>query len=620
MNKPPFNVRIVDPKEYITKWGLLPVTNHAIYESSSTRFHPDGFFSEVIFGPIGSNERLVKKGYIDLHTTVITPHIYKQLLTLKNYYQDILSGRVYAYFDEEMHDFVKTTKDDPNGKTGYSFFISHLKDIEFPETGSNIRHMKIELLHKYSDRLLMRQLIVIPAGMRDARNDDGQVKSEDINKIYFSLLSLSKAMPDDDSEESPLFDTIRYQIQNKVQQVFQYIANLFDGKGGFAQSKYAARSVVWGARNVITAPPIDRITSADSPAMLKSDEAEVPLFQAIKECQPLLINKLNTIFFNQIFTSQSLQIPLIQASTQKLQMHSISQDTLQLFTTADGITELSNKFREASFQMKPITVPIEDDTTDTYYLYMVYDAGDTIYFTRNTEEFCSLYKKEFQYDVDKIPSIKDITYNNNDYVITGDAALAIYGMDITVNTCTIEVSDKLYDTIKSTLTKQNDAEYDPHGICIKHGNFNMLNTDAYQLSNYRIAAAKTLLQYYEYETTPLESKRKIKFLKSIIPDTSLFRPMTYAEMFYIAAYSALQGKCCTATRYPVLNLQGISTFKIHVSTTEPSRSVVLKDVNNRIHDGIVLPNYPKMDEPIKASMSMHPCSLGNFDGKCDCHH
>ena len=110
-------------------------------------------------------------------------------------------------------------------------------------------------------------------------------------------------MPDDDSEESPLFDTIRYQIQNKVQQVFQYIANLFDGKGGFAQSKYAARSVVWGARNVITAPPIDRITSADSPAMLKSDEAEVPLFQAIKECQPLLINKLNTIFFNQIFTA-----------------------------------------------------------------------------------------------------------------------------------------------------------------------------------------------------------------------------------------------------------------------------------------------------------------------------
>lgn len=84
----PFNITILDPEEFIERKGCLPVTVHSMYEPSTSRFHPDGLFSEVIFGQVGTPERLTKRGYIDLHTTIITPHLYKQLLTLKGYYKD----------------------------------------------------------------------------------------------------------------------------------------------------------------------------------------------------------------------------------------------------------------------------------------------------------------------------------------------------------------------------------------------------------------------------------------------------------------------------------------------------------------------------------------------------
>ena len=63
--KPPLNIRILDPNKYVQEHQALPVSNPAIFESSSRRFHPDGFFSEVIFGPSGSNERLVHRGYVE---------------------------------------------------------------------------------------------------------------------------------------------------------------------------------------------------------------------------------------------------------------------------------------------------------------------------------------------------------------------------------------------------------------------------------------------------------------------------------------------------------------------------------------------------------------------------
>lgn len=627
--KPPLNVTIVDPQNYIDKWGLLPVSNHSIYEPSSSKFHPDGFFSEVIFGQIGSSTRLVKKGYVNLRTNIITPHLYNQLVKLKGFYKDILSGSQYAYFDPQLKDFVKTTEDDPNGSTGYTFFTEHLKEINFLESGSNIRHMRIELFKKYADRIFIRQLLVIPAGMRDIRESNGMTSSEEINKLYFAVLSLTQALPEDDSGlgDSRIFDGIRYQIQNKVQEIYNYLADLMDGKGGFAQSKYASRAIVYAGRNVITASPITRAVAPDSPQMFSIDEVEVPLYQALKEAQPLIINKLTKIFFEHIFNSQSSQVSVVDEKY-RLNLHPISQKVMKKFTTAEGIGELINEFRDPHSQMRPVTVEVEDSDT-LMFLYMVYDTGKDIYMFRDVNDFIASYTRENTYSLDNLTNLDYVKdYSPSEFIILGSSALRAYGMEHYNQDLDILVSDTLFETIKKSgeFTRQDNGCWrcDKDGKCVDVYNEVLAKSNItfaeekkhiYKLGQYQLFSPKTLLDTYRKSNRP-KDKYKIEFLESIVPEREKMRPLTYAEMMYVAAYAALNKRHATATRQPVLNLEGIQLYKIHVLSTQPNRIVNFKQPGSD-QTVMVLPNYPKMNEVMKMSLSVHPATLDAYGGDHD---
>ena len=79
----PLSMSIIDTEEYVRRKDCMPVTSYAMYEPSTERFHPDGLYSEVIFGQLGSSQRFIRRAFIDLHTKVITPHLYKQIIELK---------------------------------------------------------------------------------------------------------------------------------------------------------------------------------------------------------------------------------------------------------------------------------------------------------------------------------------------------------------------------------------------------------------------------------------------------------------------------------------------------------------------------------------------------------
>ena len=66
--KAPFNFWIMDVNNYIFLNGLKEVKTQLIYEPSTSNFHPEGLYSEEIFGQIGSPQRVATLGYIDLHT------------------------------------------------------------------------------------------------------------------------------------------------------------------------------------------------------------------------------------------------------------------------------------------------------------------------------------------------------------------------------------------------------------------------------------------------------------------------------------------------------------------------------------------------------------------------
>lgn len=490
--KAPFNITLIDPDEYITRKGLLPVTSHAIYESSSNMFHNEGLFSETIFGEVGSTARLSKRGYINLKAKVFTPHIYKQIVSLKSYYKDILAGKEYAVFDEEEHDFIRATLDTPNANTGFKFFMDNYPKIEFKDTGSLKRADKLLILEKYKDITFMTKLIVIPAGVRDVREKDGRVTSEDINKYYNKVLSLAESLPDDNLED-PIFDIVRFQIQNTIMTIYSYISDLLDGKGGFAQSKYTARAITWATRNVITAPAISRVDKPDSPNAFKIDETMVPLFQAMKSAQPLVINKLNNMFFRTVFGNQTENISVINPDTLQLEYHKFPMSTVMSYVNSDGIADFINKYRDIHDQQKDVY--IEGADGKKFYLYLVYDDNNEVYIFRNKEDFLSLKPEA---DIAKI------------------------------------------------------------------------------------------------------------------------RPMTKTEMCYLATYEATVDKHASVTRYPILNFEGIQIYKIHLTTTEPSRIVTVKSGADE-NVSITCPEYPIVKPVIKLkqSASVHTATLAAYDGDHD---
>ena len=629
----PFNIQILEPNEYIQRKNILPVSSHAMFEASTSRFHPEGLFSEVIFGQVGSSERLIRRGFFDLKTRIISPHIYKQIMTLKSFYRDIAAGKEYAVFDPQLKDLVRVTRDDPEGRTGYAFFIETLPKIEFKETESTKRSDKIAILKKYADRIFMTRFIILPAGVRDVREENGRIAPEEINKLYLGLLSLTQAMPEQETND-PVFDSIRYQIQTKVQQIYTYIADLFDGKGGFGQSKYAARNVVYSSRNVITAATVSRVSEPESPNAFSANEVLVPLFQGMKGATPLIINKLKTVFFEQIFGSQSMSIPAINPTTLKLEYKEIDSAEMKKFTTSEGINSFITGFRNSNMHFSPVTVRVKNGEGkkgfSNYFLYLVYDDGKNVYPFRNIDDFFQFYGNKDRYSISEVDNLGYVDHlNPSDFMILGSTALRVFGMVNYNQDIDILVSEEIMDTIRkdpefekqsNNVYRRKDGKVDVYNdLILKEAKTSFKEYKhqySIQIDKFFFETPAHLLEVYQ-TSNRMKDKGKIEFLKTIVVDTSCIRPMTHVEMCYMASFAALRDKYATATRYPVLNLEGIAPFKIHLVSTTPSRVVTLRRLQEQGSADIVLPEYPRLDSTVKTSLSVHPSTLDKYNGDYD---
>ena len=631
--KAPFNISVIDPIEYIQRKECLPVSSHSVYESSTQLFHPDGLFSEVIFGQVGSKERLIKRGFIDLHTKLINPHLFKQWMRLKGLYKDVISGKKYAYFDKEAKDLVATTPTDPNANTGYNFFLSVIPKIQLTENDSIQRNNRIRVLKEYADRMFIDKMIVLPAGVRDVKISNGRASSDEINKIYLSLLSLAKSLPTDGTED-PLYDVIRYQMQLKIQAIYDYIINIIRGKHGFAQGKYTARAIVYSNRNVITAAITSRTPSANSPSVFSIDEIQVPLYQAMKGAVPMIVHKLNTGFFEQVFDKQSSTVSLINPETFRLEYHEVSAPELTKYTTLEGIEKIIDDFRHIEKAFDPVEIELQQPITinnkqvTKLPLYGVYDTDDEIVLFRSIEDLKDSYAKKEKYRddnpllaiLDNIPEIQ----SNEEYIIEGSGCVYAFGMDIQSRDIDIVPTVDLFNRLKS----RSDIETDEFGdfklkindidVHIKNKIYDIKSqadwdtikeTKTVRIGMHYYIDAPTLLARYK-DRNSLSDKKKITYLQSLVVDESKVRPLTYIEMCYMATYSALKDKCCTVTRYPVLNIENLGLHKIHLTSTNPSR--VVQFISARGMPAITLPEYPVMsgiDKTVKQSISLHPSTL-----------
>lgn len=362
----PFNIVLLSNKSHVTE-SMVPINSLSIMDHRSADFHPQGLYSNIIFGEQGTDERDRKYAYIYLKTPVFHPLYFKELHRLKSLYSDIIMGRAYATWNEKEKDFERATQGILDGETGFSFFIKHFPNLVFKQGESKERQLRIQLLEKYRDRALIKFFIVIPAGLRDVQIDEeSRPVEEEINPLYRRIISAANTIPANlPDENSMMLDGPRRSMQTGINAVFDYIFNILEGKKGFLSGKFGSRRVFGTTRNVISAMETDD-EILGSPRGPDMNTTIVGLFQFLKAAEPLIAkSEMKRGFMAQFFEEIDQTPMLVNKKTLKAVPVSISAKMRDKWGTEAGIEGLINGFKYPKNRHLPVQI-------DGHYLKLIY--------------------------------------------------------------------------------------------------------------------------------------------------------------------------------------------------------------------------------------------------------
>ncbi len=359
----PANLSILKPDQQMLS-RLRPVKVLDVFEGGTTNFHDEGLFSVTTFGRVGLPERDINFSYIDIRVAIIHPYLFRTLVSLRRFYQDVMQGREYAVWDDKEQDLVRS--DILNGDTGYQFFMEHLPIIKFKQSESEERRRKIMLIEKAikENKMTTTKILVIPAGLRDAEIDkEGRVVQSEINDFYRTLLGISNAVVGSNDLTNRVFDVSRNSMQRTFNELFDYIFSMLEGKRGLIASKWAARNVMNGTRNVITSL-VTPVKKLGDPSSVSIKHTVVGLYQTMKGVLPLAIHLLLSGWLSHVF-AEGQNARLVNRTTLKSEVVHVDHDTVDEWTTESGISKLIDAYGDTSIRLKPVMI-------NDYYIGLVY--------------------------------------------------------------------------------------------------------------------------------------------------------------------------------------------------------------------------------------------------------
>ncbi len=356
-----------------------------ILESNTRNFHPKGLFSTEIFGKVGEERRNRMYAYINMYTDIFHPTLFKAIYDLKALYGDILSGKEYATFDTEIKDFVKSNP--IQGQTGFSFFCKYFKEMVFEERPSAKREFNIRLINQYREKAFISKLIVIPAGLRDYTIDENGKPSEDeINTMYRKVFSISSVVDNVNAKSNEEYlDAARFNLQIAVNDIYNYLKNLLEGKNKFIQGKWASRKVHNSTRNVITS------YLHDSPVLfgdqsVSTNETVIGLYQVLRMIFPLSVKIVKDEFLSDIFIGPNSPAILVNKKTLKKEQVSLDSIYYDEWMTMEGLEKVFARFGQEDLRHDVLE-------TDTHYFGLLYRGPDMTY--------------RFIQDIDEVPEHLD---------------------------------------------------------------------------------------------------------------------------------------------------------------------------------------------------------------------
>jgi len=344
MEANPLNLNLLIADEE-SKPVTKPVTTTAIFVSSTKSFHPDGLFSNEIFGIQGTPERTTTYAHINLKAPIIHPRIYRGLVRAKRLYEAIMNGSEYAIWNNQEKDFERSTID--KGQTGYKFFISHINELKVKDSGSLTRDTLIKLLDKYPQRTV-RYIPVMPAGLRDYVVDkEGTPSKDEVNDFYVRIIGITNVLSEDPGVE---YDAARFNLQTNVGNLTKYL--LDDTLYGFINKRWVNRRIFGGTKNVMTAyiqPAVD----LDDPSRSNLNHTLIGLYQAAKASPEHVVYRIQNGFMRDIIV-EDMAINVIDKKTLRHKELPFDQDFFDLIYSTDGINRLMSSLKYAKARSRPL--------------------------------------------------------------------------------------------------------------------------------------------------------------------------------------------------------------------------------------------------------------------------
>lgn len=392
---------ITDKSAYFRSIGLMEVTSLNIFKPSTTVFDENGLFSTEIFGPVDSELRFKKNGFIDFRLEVFHPMVYKNIVSLGDKYRAIMAGEKNAVFNEKEKDFEINEE----GETGYEFFVKYIDKIEFKKTDSEERDTKIEVVKNYGKSSdMINSFLVIAAGLREYAVDaSGKPTEDEVNTIYRRLIYFAQNLKNKNlkKEYLNLYDGPRHSIQLILVELYDYFKTMLDGKKKYVQASWSSRSVDYATRNVVSGLK-NVINDIDVPEEGRIDQntVVVGLFQFYKGIQNIGATYFHSNISFKVFEENSSYAYGFNKDTFKVEKFEVEEKLIDKYTTLEGFDSLLNDFNNDDFKYKHMTLK-------NRYMVLKYEEGDTIEFF-----FPALGIRD---DVDK-SKLKPVTYLESFYI------------------------------------------------------------------------------------------------------------------------------------------------------------------------------------------------------------
>ena len=272
-------IHLLDLKTVTAK--LNPVTSPEYVIGKSFNFHPDGLFSETIFGSKESVDRKRNFSFVNLHCKVLHPALVKVLDQLNR--KSILAINRQASYKFEKGSLVED-KDGPINSI--ASVMANFEQI-FGRDEENIRRSDMKkMVYSYfkKDLVFIDKCLIMPAGFRDAdiNEIEGGLRIDPINEYYLKIIRHALQIQSLSITEGAMYDILSTKMQMLVDELYDYIISKVSKKQGLVRQNILGKRADFTARAVITGGS-DKI---------RADEIGIPFRSLVKLYEPFLLHDL----------------------------------------------------------------------------------------------------------------------------------------------------------------------------------------------------------------------------------------------------------------------------------------------------------------------------------------